>query len=203
MRHSLAAVLFAAAALVPGCARAPAGDDCREQFAEQHVSMAEYGNPGSAAMPILTARWDSLEHAFERLGTNARGDDCDDLDRLTDTLQGVETMLVSADNFSMADQLARAEDGVDDARQRGDLDPVPADLEAELEALRVHAPPADAALSPSLAALDRVDPLDAEGVASALASITSVADADPDVDRCRQALEVLARYDVTDYQPPT
>lgn len=199
MRRSLALLVIATATLVPACGRAPDAPDCRQDFSDYHATMSGYGNPGIDSLPVLTARWDSLHDAFGRLGRTARTSDCDDFDRLTETVQSVELVLVTADDFDMRTRLATVEEDLADLQSSGRYDPPPASAVSAIETLRIAGPLVDADLAPQLGALDRTDPLDADGVAAAEAALRSAAEANDQYRDCIDALQVLSSYELGDY----
>jgi hypothetical protein len=201
VRRSLALVVLVCAVGIPGCARSEAGaEDCREQFAEQARTMSGYGNPGTSALPTLTARWDSLHAAFERLGRTARSIDCADLDRLGRTVESVEHVLVTADDHVMTDRLSRVEKDLATAQDAGELDPLPAEVAEQLEVLRVAAPVVTIELAPQLDAVDRADPLDADAVDAAQDALRTAAEASDQHDDCLEALKILDTYGLGDYE---
>lgn len=201
MRRSLALLVLACALGLPACARSDAGtQDCRERYAEQARTMAGYGNPGTAALPTLTARWDSLRAAFERIGRTARSADCADLDRLGRTVESVENVLVTAGDHVMTARLSRVEKDLARAQDAGELDPVPAEVAEQLEVLRAAAPVVTIELTPQLDAVDHADPLDAEAVDAAQDALRTAAAASDRHDDCLEALEVLDTYGLGDYE---
>jgi hypothetical protein len=203
VRRSLALVLVAAAVLVPGCARGTASTvDCREEFSDYHAGMSEYDNPGSAALPTLTARWDSLFAAFERLGKSARSSDCGDFERLSRTVESVEYALVTADDYDMVARLAGVEADLAKAQKGGQYDPVPAGVAEEIESMRVAAPMVTSDLAAPLTALDHADPLDTDAVDAARDALASAAEASEPFQSCLDALESLDDFGLGDYEAP-
>lgn len=201
MRRSLAVLVLVCPAFLVGCARSEADtEDCREQFAEQARVMSGYGNPGSPSLPTLTARWDSLQAAFERLGRSAGSSDCADLARLTRTVEGVEQVLVTADDHDMAARLRRVEKDLATAQAAGELDPPPAEVTEQLQLLRTAAPVVTIELAPQLDAVDRADPLDEDAVDAAQDALRAAAESSDQHGECLAALKILDTYGLGDYE---
>ena len=87
MRAVVTALLVLASLALPDCARGPGDAQCRTEFAGYRQQLGENGNPGTAAMPRLTKRWDALYDELEAKRKSAVSKDCTgELDRLKRTV---------------------------------------------------------------------------------------------------------------------
>jgi hypothetical protein len=197
MRRSLAVLLVLAAVLLPGCARGPGDGPCRARFADYHQMLGENGNPGTAAMPRQTRRWDRLYVEFAQRGKSALSEDCTgDFARLRKTVRSTETILYAAGDFDMVDKLRYAEADLKHAKRMRAYDPLPKRLAVAFPILRAEAPRSNHALAQQFAALDGVNPLATDAVKSAKSTLKSVAHADVDYRRCQHELDVIAEFEL-------
>jgi hypothetical protein len=168
MRPYPALLLVAALTILPSCGRAPSDARCRSEFGDVAQSLAENGNPGSAATPVTTRRWDRLSDQFSAEARTAVGGDCGgELDRLERTMRGTQTVLVAVQDYDVGGRLAHAEADLEHAERSHTYDRFPDRLTSAFAELREAAPRAERSLRPQVEALDRVDLLDRQAIASA------------------------------------
>ena len=197
MRVAATVLLVLAAVALPGCARGPGDAQCRTEFADYRQMLGENGNPGTAAMPRLTKRWDALYAELEAKSKSAVSKDCvGELDRLKKTVEGTQTVLFSTYDYDMVERLGHAERDLDHAERMRDYDPQPHELAVAFPELRTAAPKSNRALAPQLAALDRIDPLDKDAIRSATRELKVAARGSADYRRCLDALDVIGQFEL-------
>jgi hypothetical protein len=197
MRAVVIALLVLTGLALPGCGRGPGDAQCRTEFADYHQMLGENGNPGTAAMPRLTKRWDALYDELEAKAKSAVSTDCTGkLDRLKKTVEGTQTVLFSTYDYDMVERLRHAESDLEHAERMRDYDPLPGQLATAFPELREAAPRSNRALAPQLAALDRVDPLDKDEIRSATRDLKAAARGSADYQRCLQALDVIGEFEL-------
>ena len=197
MRAIVIVVLLVAGLALPGCGRGPGDAKCRAQFGDYRQMLGENGNPGTAAMPRLTKRWDELYAELEAKAKSAVSKDCTgELDRLTRTVEGTQTVLFSTYDYDMVERLRYAEGDLEHAESMRDYDPLPHELAVTFPEFREAAPRSNRALAPQLAALDSVDPLDQDAIKTATRDLKVAAEKSADYRRCLRALDVIGQYEL-------
>lgn len=197
MRTVVTALLVLVALTLPGCARGPGDAQCRTEFADYHQLLGENGNPGTAAMPRLTKRWDALYAELEAKAESAMSKDCtENLDRLKQTVEGTQTVLFSTYDYDMIERLRHAELDLEHAERMRDYDPLPSRLATAFSELRDTAPRSNRALTPQLAALDRIDPLEKDAIRSAVRDLKAAAQGSADYRRCLCVLDIISEFEL-------
>ena len=192
-------MVMAAVAAAAGCGNEPelTAAECRQAFADHAQLLGENGNPGTAATPKLTGRWDEMDAELGRLAKSATSDECPStLERYQLESKRLETVLFAVAPYDVAQDLVVAEAGLEHAREMQAGFTMDRDLRQAFESLRAAVPGARRALAPQLAKVDAVDPLDQAAVKAAVDELTSQAEADPAYRKVKADLAVIGDYEL-------
>ncbi len=167
---------------------------CRAEFAELRQVARENGD--LVADTPLRELWKRENATVSTMVRSARAGDCrDDFGDAKQRYESLVDLGYGIAGIDMTEQLRLAEASLEEA-QATRYDPPPPRLARAFSELRLHAGPAHADLAEAVAAVGEIDLEDETAVADAFDEIEAATARSRDVAACRQALDVIADYEL-------